>query len=185
MSTSFTSKLEELGYFSGLSPATTQTLKQEFDREGWSAIFENSHRLFFADAENLAEGDVGKLLREVSPFLAAHGVALPAIKDDISGDGYIVRVGGVDYLMYDAEELQGDSFWALASLRGFGIINELLAAAGSKERAYAINGGNDLQLLFLTPELHRVIMDHPDASRRYGPYLLTEESPWFGQPEID
>ena len=183
MSTSFTTKLEELGYFNGLSPAATQGLKQEFDRKGWDALFEDSHRLFFADAENLAEGDVGKLLREASPFLTSQGVTLPAIEDDISGDGYVVKVGGIDFLIYDADELQGDFFWALASVRGFGIINELLTAAGSKERAYAINGGNDLQLLFLTPELHQAIMEHPDASRRYGPYLLREEPPWFGQPE--
>jgi hypothetical protein len=185
MSTQFVSKLEELGYFVGLSPTAAQALKQEIDRTGWNAIFEDSHRLFRADAEDLAEGEVGRLLREVSPFLAAQGVTLPAIEDDVSDNCYTVKVGGVDYLMYDADELQQDSIWALASARGFGIINELLVAADSREKAYGINGGNDLFLIFLTPGLYQAIMDHPDASRRYGPYVLTEESPWFGQPEND
>ena len=192
MNTPFVSKLEELGYFTGLSTGVAQALKQEFDRRGWLAIFNRSHRLFHADAEALAEGGVGTFLRKVLPFLAAQGVTLPAIEDDTSDDSYIVRVGTVAYQMYDAAEFERDSsgedlglMWGLASVRGFGIINELLAAAGSRERAYAINGGNELILMFLTSELHRVIMDHPDASRHGGPYIMTEESPWFGQPEKD
>ena len=73
--------------------------------------------------------------------------------------------------------------WGLSAVRGFRIIDELLTAAGSPERAYAVNGGNDLCLMFLTSELHQVIMEHPEASLRDGPYILKEEYPSFGQPE--
>jgi hypothetical protein len=143
-----------------------------------------------ADAEDLAEGGVGQFLREIAPFLATQKVTLPAIEDATSEDGYTVRVGGASYQIYDAEELERDSsgeegglIWGLSSVRGFRIADELLTAAGSAERAYAVNGGNDLFVMFLTPELHQVIMNHPDASRRDGPYILKEEYPSFGQPE--
>jgi hypothetical protein len=68
-------------------------------------------------------------------------------------------------------------------VRSFRIIDELLVAADSSERAYTVNGGNDLFVKFLTPELHLVIMDHPDALRHGGSDVLKEEYPQFGQPE--
>ncbi len=190
MSTPFVTRLEELGYFRGLAADKAQALKQAFEQKGWLALFSESHRLFMADAEDLAEGGVGQFLQEVSPFLTAHGVTLPEIEDDLSEKGYVVRVDDVPHAMYNATELEWDSSgdepgltWGLATVRGFRIADELLAAAGSAERAYAINGGNDLFAIFLTPELYQVIMEHPDASRRDGPYVLKEEYPAFGQPE--
>jgi hypothetical protein len=192
MSTPFVAELEELGYFNGLAPGKAQTMKQGLEQRGWLALFSDSHRLFMADAEDLAEGGVGQFLREVSPFLSAQKVTLPVIEDVSSQDGYTVRVGGATYRIYDAEELGRDSsgeegglIWGLSSVRGFRIVDELLTAVGSVERAYAVNGGNDLFVMFLTPELHHVIMDHPDASRHDGPYVLKEEYPSFGQPESD
>jgi hypothetical protein len=192
MSTPFVTKLEELGYFKGLAPDKAQVLKREFEQKGWLAIFSDSHRFFMADAEDLAEGGVGQFLREVSPFLASQGVTLPAIEDDRSEDGgYVVRVGSVAHQMYDAAELERDSgdegglTWGLSTVRGFRIVDQLLAAAGSAERTYAVNGGNDLFVMFLTPEIHRVIMAQPDASQRDGPYRLREEYPSFGQPESE
>jgi hypothetical protein len=190
MNTPFATKIEQLGYFKGLPADKAQALKQEFERKGWLGIFGDSHRLFMADAEDLAEGGVGQFLREVAPFLAAQGVKLPTIEEDTSEDGYVVRVGGVAHQMYDAADLERDSsgeegglIWGLSAVRGLRIVDQLLAAAGSAERAYAINGGNDLFVLFLTPELHRVIMEQPDASRHDGPYLPKEEYPSFGQPD--
>jgi len=192
MNTPFVTKLAELGYFRGLPPDQAQTLRRQFEQEGWPAIFSGSHRLFMADAEDLAEGGVGRFLQEVSPFLAAQKVTLPQIEDLLSEDGYAVRVGDVTHRMYDATELERDSsgkeaglIWGLSTVRSFRIIDEFLAAAGSTERAYAVNGGNDVFVMFLTSELHRVITLHPDALPHDGPYLLKEEYPSFGQPESE
>lgn len=189
MSTPFVTELEELGYFNGLEPESAEALKEDFEQNGWVGIFSESHRFFMADAEDLAEGGVGHFLQAVSPFLALQGITLPEI-EEISEEGYVVRVGGADYQIYDAEDLERDAsgeesglIWGLSMVHGFRIVDDLLAAAGSAERAYAVNGGNDLFVLFLTPELHRVIMEHPDASRGDGPYVPQEEYPSFGQPE--
>jgi hypothetical protein len=62
------------------------------------------------------------------------------------------------------------------------MIDHLLEASGSREQIYAVNGGNDLCAFFLTPELYRIIVEHPDATPKDGPYRPTEVYPWFGQP---
>ena len=182
-------KLEEGGYFKGLPPAKVEALKQVFEQQGWMGIFHDSRRFFLADAENLAEGGLGPFIQEVEPFLTMQGVTLPEIQDDITGNSYTVRVGGVSHEIYDATEVERDNpcdqpgvIWALSMTRGFRIVDELLAAVGSSERVYAVNGGNDLFAFFLTPELHQTVMEHPEASPEGGPYKPTEDYPWFGQP---
>jgi hypothetical protein len=188
----FAARLEELGYFRGLSADQALALKRDFDQKGWPAIFSKSHRFYRADAEDLAEGGIGKFLRKVEPFLAAQGVRLPEIADETSEDGYVVRVGGLAHRIFDGEEMKRDLsggelglIWGLSAARGFRIANQMLAAAGSDERVFALNGGNDLFAMFLTPALHEVIIQHPNASRRDNPYALTEEYPSFGSYEED
>lgn len=187
MNKDFANQLEAAGYFNGLEPAKVQTLKQDFEKRGWDAIFSESHRLFKSDAEALAEGGVGDFIREVEPFLAAQGAQLPEMEDEVSESGYTALVNGVAHKIYDEAELQRDCSgeqggltWGLSSVRGFGIVNQLLQQAGSPERAYAINGGNDLFAFFLTPDLFKIITGHPQASPKDSPYQLTEEYPRHG-----
>jgi hypothetical protein len=189
MNTTFVNQLEALGYFNGLSPEKARSLKQDFQQKGWDGIFSDSHRLFMSDAENLAEGGIGEFIREIEPFLAAQGVHLPEIEDEVSEKGYVVQVDGVAHKIYDEAEFKRDCsgeqpglMWGLSSVRGFGIVNELLDAAGSQERVYAVNGGNDLFAFFLSPALFKLITEHPNASPKDGPYQLTEEYPWHGAP---
>ena len=102
----------------------------------------------------------------------------------------MVRVGAAAYTIYDAAEIKRDTtgnelglIWGLSMTRAFAIVDRLLKDAGSPERLYAINGGNDLFAFFLTPELHRIISAHPDAKPKDGPYKPTEKYPAFGQPK--
>ena len=190
MNNSFVTDLDTHGYFKGLAPEKAQTLKSDFRKQGWMAIFSESHRFHHADAEDLAEGGICAFIRQVGPFLTAQGVRLPELQDDVSDNGYSVRVGGISYKIYDAGDLRRDTtgkepgiIWGLAMTRGFAIVDRMLEAAGSPERLYAINGGNDLFALFLTPELHRIISEHVNADAEGGPYKPTEEYPWFGQPQ--
>ncbi|MGP8197868.1 MAG: hypothetical protein ACLQU4_00010 [Limisphaerales bacterium] len=189
MSKSLVNDLEERGYFKGLAIVKAQELKKEFETRGWSAIFSESHRFFHADAEDLAEGGIGSFIREVEPFLVAEGVRLPEIQDDRSEEGYVVRVGGAAHQIYDAAEFRRECsekqwglIWGLSMARGFQIVDQLLASVGSSESVYAVNGGNDLFALFLTPALFQIITEHPESSSKDAPYLPTDEYPWFGQP---
>ena len=188
-SASLVSALDGLGCFDGLTPERSRALETELERDGWLVTFADTGRLHAADAEDLAEGGVGELIRTVQPFLSEQGVELHEIQDDMSGDGYSVRINGVAHLIYTAAELARDTpggqvglTWGLSVARAFSIVDALLARAGSPERVYAVNGGNDLLALFLTPEMHRVIMEHAGASRVSGPYKSTDQYQWFGQP---
>ena len=186
---SFVAELDARGYFKSLAPEQAQALKSDFLEHGWLAVFSESHRLYHADAEDLAEGGISAFIRKVEPFLTAQDVRVPELRDEYTDKGYTVRVAGISYLIYDTEDLQRDTpgnepdrIWGLAMTRGFEIIDQLLEAAGSPERLYAISGGNDLFALFLTPELHRIISEHPDANPKDVPYKPTENYPGFGQP---
>ena len=189
MNDSFVTDLDAHGYFKGLAPEKAQVLRADFRKQGWTAIFSESHRFHHADAEDLAEGGICAFIREVEPFLTGQGVRLPELQDEVSDKGYSVRVGGISHKIYDAADLKRDTtgkelgiIWGLAMTRGFAIVDQLLEAAGSPERLYSVNGGNDLFAFFLTPDLHRIISQHPKAEAADGPYKPTVEYPWFGQP---
>ena len=68
-----------------------------------------------------------------------------------AGDREIVIWGGSD----PADE--GVDAWSLAARATVAILNELLTAHGSAERAYAKDHGNDLTVLLATPEMAVVI----------------------------
>jgi hypothetical protein len=184
----FVSALEAAGYFNGLTSEQTAELKGHLIEHGWAGIFyDDSYRFFHADAEDLAEGGVGQFIQRVGPFLARQGVAALEIEDEVGEKNYKVRVNGVEHLIYDEAEYDRDSggeelglIWGLAMARGFRIVDGLLEKAGSPERLYAVNGGNDLFGLFLTPEMHRIILAQPGVDLPSAPYKPTEEYEWFG-----
>ena len=182
--------LEAAGFFAGLSNERITTLKKSFAENGWIAIYDfESGRFFQSDAEDLAEGGVGELLNQVQAFLNAHGVSQLEVEDDAEGPDYIVHVNGVAHVIYNETEFNRETnsdqpglIWGLSMARGYTIINNLLEKAGSPERIYAVNGGNDLYAIFLTPEMHRIILAHPDVDPSSAPYQPAENYPWFGQP---
>jgi len=189
MNDSFAEALNNLGYSKGLSLDEAKILQDKIGRRGWNGVFGNSLRLYPADAEDLAEGGVGNFIVSVKPFFRAEGVDLPDIEDNLTEDGYVIRVGNEINIIYDAAELKRETskgepglIWGLSMARTFAILSKLLETAGSRERIYAVNGGNDLFAFFLTPELYEVIMNHPDACPADGPYSPTEKYPLFGQP---
>jgi hypothetical protein len=142
--------------------------------------------MFHADAEELAEGGIGEFLREIERFLAHQGVELEQLEDWADENGYVLSLNGNNHTIYDTEDLRRDeqrvvSIWGLATARAFALINALLTDAGSAERLYAVNGGNDLFGFFLSPQLRAAICDHPDTKPLDRPYIPNEEHPTYGQ----
>jgi hypothetical protein len=186
MESEFIDRLDRLGFFKYLSDTERDAAKGEFHSDGWAAIFGETGRMFRADAESLVEGGICEFVREIEPFLARQGVTINQLKDDIDESGYTVSVNKKEHVIYDAAELKRDqkqlvSIWGLATARGFAIINEMLTNSGSDERLYAVNGGNDLFGIFLSPELREAVCDHPDATLSDRPYIPNAEHPWYGQ----
>jgi hypothetical protein len=71
-----------------------------------------------------------------------------------------------------------ENSWGLATYAFFSIVNQQLPEKAP--HFYAINGGNDLGGMFLSPE--EVSRARATLKKREDwPYLPTKEPPWFGQ----
>src|SRR5262249_9822494 len=138
-------------------------------------------QMVFLDAEDLAEGGIGGAYQSLLPKLREY-VAQPAKIQEVLDDEaprYAVRFGEKEFLIYGPEldEGQGQS-WGRATHAFFAIVNDQLT--GSPYRFFAINGGNDLGGMFLTPA--QVEASRKTLPRKLDwPYLPTAEHPWYGQ----
>lgn len=133
------------------------------------------------DAEALAEDGIAEGYESVLPELRKF-VKNPSAIDEVRNDdtpSYAVRCGGAEFDIYspDNDEKEGNS-WGRATVALFAIVNEQLKE--SSHRFYAINGGNDLFGIFLTPaqakEAQKSLPNKSDW-----PYLPKDEEPHYGQ----
>jgi hypothetical protein len=175
----FIAELERASFFAHATSHEVRAVKAAIHDRGWPGIFASESRLFPADAEDLAEAGIGSFLDSIAPFLAKQGVVPPPHYDDYTESAYILGLGDQRLEIWraaDWDDPNSINAWQLSSARAVGIVNELLAGAGSQERAYLVNGGNDLQAFFLTPRLFDLITKHPDAEPRDAPYELDPET---------
>src|SRR5262249_57288165 len=106
----------------------------------------------------------------------------PARLEEVMDDDasrYSVRCGGKEYVVYapDLNETEGQS-WGRATHAFFAIVNDQLTA--SEYRFFAINGGNDLGGMFLTPA-HARAAQETLPNRKDWPYLPPDEPPRDGE----
>jgi hypothetical protein len=174
-------RLDDLGLFDRMQPDEAAGAKEAVGRKGIDALWRLELRrdVFAGDSEDLAEGGVGAFLEELRPYLVERGVALGEIEDRFSDDGerYDVRVADDVHTIYDTTA--GDrveNAWGLAWVRAFGIVNGLLAAAGSRERAYTMPEEN---VWFLTPDQFEVLRAAIPGPRDR-PYEPVDDPPWYG-----
>jgi hypothetical protein len=134
------------------------------------------------DAEDLAETGIAEAYRPLFPELRKY-VQHPAEIDELidnDAPSYSVKCGAQEFVVYapELDDVPGNNSWGRATCAFFAIVNSQLA--GSTHRFYAINGGNDLGGIFLTPEqaksAQKGLLRRPDW-----PYLPKDEPPWYGQ----
>jgi hypothetical protein len=138
-----------------------------------------------ADPEDLAEGGVAAWLEELRPALERFGFRFDGdVEEQFDEIRYVVHVGERAYTIYDlagADSAAADDMalmWGLAWSRTFALVNDLLALAGSAERAYA---AYEASFWFLTPDLLETLTAALGNDRER-PYVPTEEPPRFGEP---
>jgi hypothetical protein len=133
------------------------------------------------DSEALAEGGIAEGYESVLPNLRQFVTNPARIEEDRDDDApsYSVRCGDSECEIYapDLDEEEGSS-WGRATVALFAIVNEQLKYA--THRFYAINGGNDLFGMFLTPA-EAAAAQKSLPSKRDWPYLPKDEEPWYGQ----
>jgi hypothetical protein len=138
-------------------------------------------RLIDLDAEALAETGVARAYERLMPELRKYVPQPARVEEVIDNDTpvYEVRVGGKEYAIYgpDLDE-EGGGSWGRATVAFFAIVNGQLT--DTAYRFYAINSGNDLGGMFLTPA-HA--LESRTALRRPQdwPYLPEHDPPWYGQ----
>jgi hypothetical protein len=133
------------------------------------------------DAEALAEQGMVEGYSSLLPELKAY-VAAPLVlseKVDAERGVYTVFVGSSVQHIFPSPLGGGEhESWGVATAALFEIVNRQLVTAPVK--FYAINSGNDLMGIFLTPhqaETARKTLKH----RSDWPYLPAMQAPWFGQ----
>jgi len=121
-------------------------------------------RSYSADAEDLAEGDIGNCLRQMCQVLSQEGVVLESVEDSFTEEHkrYEVIVNGVSHLIYDLNETSVEEIWLLSFRRLVEIVNGLLIEAGSSERLFGLYGGNDARVILLTESMHDLIRENTD-----------------------
>ena len=133
------------------------------------------------DAEALAEGGISQAYRSLLPKLGQY-VSQPADIEEVIDDtqpSYAVRYRDREYRIYspEREDREGES-WGRATHALFSIVNDQLER--SQYRFYAINGGNDLGGIFLTPSESEAARKSLPRKNDW-PYLPTLGDPWYGQ----
>lgn len=89
---------------------------------------------------------------------------------------YSVRCDGREFLISEpGDEVES---WGRATFAFFAIVNAQMGQ--SEYRFYALNGGNDLDGIFLTEAQARAARETISTKTDW-PYLPDDEAPWYGQ----
>lgn len=181
-------QLQEHGFFEHFTNAETEAFSVRVKEQGWDAVYDECPRFYWADAENLTEGGVAEFMTSVKPFLDRVGVSF-TITDNWGDHDYTVTLNGKERLIWSQAEFEAESTgklgltWGMSTVRTFALVNELLEAAETDERLYAINGGNDLAAMFLTANVRDLICTSAGLRQVDLPYLPKEtDDGWYGQP---
>lgn len=183
--------LERAGYFDGLDAPTAEVLADRIRREGYAALFMHDWRCAFADDEELAEGALERTLPDLAATFARLGVPplRGAARFEDGGAMWFDEDGGTPLPLLSRAESERDApgrqpglTWGLVGARLAQHLDARLAAAGRQERIWSVYGGNDAQMLVLTPAMAEAIIEHGGMRGWERPYRRTEHWPDFGQP---
>ncbi|MET7418734.1 hypothetical protein [Dactylosporangium sp. NPDC005555] len=145
--------LADAGFWHDQPPAAAEAQWREVAAGGYPftcAVLDDV--AFHADGEELAEGNVEDLLREMAPALRRFGVTLQVRTVSGSHDDYVVDINGRRCVILDAGDPHTDSPWFEATVRPLALVNELLVAAGTPVRVFTLyTGGNEGRALLLDP----------------------------------
>jgi hypothetical protein len=138
-------------------------------------------QLILLDAEDLAEAGIREAYESVLPELRKHVPQPAQVEEVIDTDAgrYVVKSGTREFVIYapDLNDEGGES-WGRATVAFFTIVNDQLI--NSQYRFYAINGGNDLGGMFLTPS-QAAAAQKALPNKTDWPYVPKDEPDWYGQ----
>jgi hypothetical protein len=130
------------------------------------------------DAEELAERGIAAAFAELSAQLRELGIEPASVEEHVDPDVgvYAAHSGGISYSI-SGPSIPVSHCWGLATYALFDIVNRQLA--GHSLKFYAINGGNDLFGIFMTPAQSEHARNALPRKADW-PYMPTPEPGWFG-----
>ena len=176
--------LDHARFFDFLDKEHAIALREAIARDGAAGIFLDGMPLrLLADWEDISEGGAEKFISDLKPALSSFGIVVPEMSTSYDDTAHILHVGGNDYKLYDfqnetAKNPQADP-WSITFTRTIALVNTWLAGSGVSVRLFAINGGNDGYVYFMTPEAAAVLQDCDELGYER-PYLPTEDPPYYG-----
>lgn len=176
------------GYLKHVAPEDQEAARRQLIESAYDGYLDTlwdetgvslDRRGYPADAEELAEGGIGRTLRLMMPVLRAEGVPIQSVSDRLSDKGYTTTIDGTDYLIYERSEDPDQDTWLVSQCRLVSIVNSLLEMAGSSERAFGLYcGGNDGRVMLLPRELHSLLLDrHQYFDEDWLPRMCCERGP--------
>src|ERR1043166_32551 len=130
------------------------------------------------DAEELAEGGIAAAYESLLPALRKFVKNPATIQESLDPDtpSYTIQCGDLAFEIFGpALDEEGGGSWGRATVALFAIVNEQLKT--STHRFYAINAGNDLNGMFLTPA-DAAKAQKSLTNKEDWPYLPKDEEPW-------
>lgn len=178
-------KLTELGFFKFALPENIERVCEIIrgdigeeisdDYIGWGLWGEEEEeedggdrpldrRIYWADAKSLSKYGICRFLEGIKPALEVEGVKIESLRDDCQKIGehdfrWSVWINSREFLIEDTS-LGIKCTRCLALKRTLEIVNELLEAVGSPERAYG-QGDYNTNIALLTDELYEFIQCLP------------------------
>ncbi len=108
---------------------------------------------------------------------ADHDLPELEIVEEFSAEGYMIAIGHRQWVIWD-QSISVEDRSILERQRVLDIVNDMLKQAGSEERLWHCWGekGGESLFLFLTPELHSIIVEASVIDREILP--IVDECPW-------
>lgn len=123
---------------------------------------EGTHRLHFADPEDMYERGPSEFLDSITPTLKMMNVEIRDYKEILRrGDSFTICFNGASFELWRAEDHQRADKWKLTAARVFSAVNAMLAAESEKDRLYYDYGDNDTRVVFTNEALHGIIESSP------------------------
>lgn len=120
-----------------------------------------THRSYFADGEELAEGGIEKIIDELVILKIMKNLKMPEITEDYPTDddsSYRIHVDGNTYTAWNPEHGEDGTLWGTATVCFSAIVNDILENSGYDERVYMLFAGNNEAIaLVITPAQYDIL----------------------------
>ncbi len=137
-------------------------------------------RWFFVDGEEMAEGGVDRVLRDMAPGLRTCGIELriDTVNEPVKVDegDYVVAINGRRCVVWRPEDWAAQRPWEVSVVRPLAVVNDLLAEAGATKRLFTLRAGSDDAIAWLLdPRIVAAVADSGLVRESGVPALATHD----------